>query len=109
MKHIFENSFFFIESNKLECFDGEVQTYVIDFGIREEYRHRTYEWKHCHKDNIFEVAYNKLADILVAYGYDVDIDDNWLRIYTTDETAGFTDVKQIITDNHDWLYEMFDI
>lgn len=109
MKYIFENTFFFIESNALECTDDEAQIYVIDFGIRDEYRHRTHEWKYCHKENIFKVAYNKLADILVEYGFDVDIDDNWLRIYTTDETAGFTDVKQIVNDNRDWLNEMFDV
>lgn len=109
MKYIFENTFFFIESNALECADDEAQIYVIDFGIRDEYRHRTHEWKHCHKENIFKVAYNKLADILVEYGFDVDIDDNWLRIYTADETAGFTDVKQIVNDNRDWLNEMFDV
>lgn len=109
MKHIYENSFFFIESNKLECFDDEVQTYVIDFGIREEYRHRTYEWRNCHKENIFEVAYDKLADILVEHGYNVDVDDNWLRIYTTDEEAAFNEIKQIISENIQWLNEMFDV
>lgn len=103
------STFFFVESNALDRANEEVQQYVISIGIIKNYQHRCYEWKNCHGGNIFEEAYTKLADILSGWGFDVDIDDNWLRVYTTDEAEAFKEVCQVIDENKEWLDEMFDI
>lgn len=93
------NSIFVFDCEKLD----DSNTYVISLGLDKILDHRYYEYK---KNNVYHDAYDKLADIMTNNGFDVDIDDNWLRIFT-DDPVKTKEAEAIICDNSDWLYDMF--